>query len=280
MPAVRPGPSIDPVKNSASTPGHDAVHSAANSADAAADAHLSDVPAAAAVSAQGAEAANGHGTHGVDGADGIVARAADAALRAVRGFLAETPGKHGDKAAAAARLAPGVPLEALGLGAVEMPGVDGDFPGADPVDGSEIEDELAQAFSEEAVNTAEDTVMMGMEAFALWQLRSAARAADCAEKMRIKGERRERIIRQLMKWGRKNPEKAAKFLGLLTVWSPGVQGVIWVKQFVAVQQEGQRLRAATAPASANLKSEISDLKSAPAPSPAPTVAAETAEDFQ
>lgn len=240
-----PAGSVLPVKKTAPLPGHDAAQLHANSAQPGPAPAVSDVPAALPDSPTPAPAANGGGMDGAGGTDGSLARAEAAARRAIAGHLASTPGKAGDKAAAAARLAPGVPLEELGLDAVPTPGENRDFTGGDPDLGAAFEDELAAAFAAETVETAEDLAVIGMEAYALTQLRDAERAAKAGEKMRIKEERRARIVTQLAKWGAKNPEKAAKFLGLMTWWSPGVQGMVWLRQFVAVHQEGQKLRANT-----------------------------------
>ena len=251
------------MKKPPTSPGHDAAQPHANSGQPGPAPAVSDVWPEFPGPATPAPAANGQGMDGAGGEVGAVARAEAAARSAIAGHLAGTPGNTADKAAAAARLAPGVPLEELGLDAVSTSGENRDFTGDGADLGAAFEDELATAFAAEAVETAEDLAVIGMEAYALTQLRDAERAAKAGEKMRIKEERRARIVHQLAKWGAKNPEKAAKFLGLMTWWSPGVQGMVWLKQFVAVHQEGQKLRAipgVTAPG-------VTHQASAPAPAP-------------
>ena len=230
-----------------------AARSAANSAQ---HGPLPDVPATPPSSGLSATGPDGSGVDesGID--PGALERAKAAVTRTAFEHVASTPRSRPGKTVAASLA--GLPLETMGDGAGQASLADGDFP-ADLADGgADVEDEFFQTGADIVIESAEDAAVMGMEWYALYQLRNPERAVKAAEKMRIKEDRRERIHKVLVRLARKNPEKAAKLFGLLTAWSPGIQVVSWLKQFEAVRQEGQALRT-------------------PAASPAPTMPAVTGQ---
>jgi len=211
---------------------------------------LPDLPPTLAAGGVPATAPDGSGVDGPGGDLGAVERAEAAARRTAFEHVASTPRGRPGKTVAASLA--GVPLETMGDGTGQASLEDGDFPAGLADDGADVEDQFFQTGADILIESAEDAAVMGMEWYALYQLRNPERAVKAAEKMRIKEDRRERIHKVLVRLAKKNPEKAAKLFGLLTAWSPGVQVLTWLKQFEAVRQEGEALRTtpAASPAAA------------------------------
>lgn len=140
----------------------------------------------------------------------------------------------------------------LGDGSDPAPGEEGEpVPGAlDLEDGGEagFESDLFQAGAELTTDCANDLVSTVMEVFATVQLRDPAKAAICAERVRMKAAREARIRATIARWAEKNPQKAAKFFGALLLWDPAMWLGDVTKQFSAVAAAGSKLRENTAPA--------------------------------